>query len=180
MGIAFRRQTLHPRDLRALSVIAFNRAGLHQIRRSRLAGEGGVSGDDDVGWADVFAGKRAPTMEWCASIGFAFDRAGIHHICRSRLAGEGGVSGDDDVGWANVFAGKRAPTGELRAMKQDCSIRLLQHSHEIRAQKKRRATEWDGVLCVRGVSRTASNPAASTRQPPTPAARSGKPWGWRV
>ena len=33
-----------------------------KIRRSRLAGESGVSGDDDVGWAGVFAGKRAPAM----------------------------------------------------------------------------------------------------------------------
>jgi hypothetical protein len=48
--------------LGAFSGIAFDRAGLHHIRRSRLAGEGGVSGEDDVGWADVFAGERAPAM----------------------------------------------------------------------------------------------------------------------
>jgi hypothetical protein len=53
--------------LRAFSGLHVDRAGLHHIRRSRLAGEGGVSGEDDVGWADVFAGKRAPTMEWRAS-----------------------------------------------------------------------------------------------------------------
>ena len=107
--------------------------GFHRTCRSRLAGEGGVSGDDDVGWADVFAGKRAPTMDGvhpagsCSiggmhasgncvhSAGLHFDRAGLHHIRRSRLAGEGGVSGDDDVGWADVFAGKRAPTMAMRA-----------------------------------------------------------------
>jgi hypothetical protein len=80
-----------PVGWRASGGVAFDRAGLHHIRRSRLAGEGGVSGDDDVGRADVFAGKRAPTMGWRASSGFAFNRAGLHHIRRSRLAGEGGV-----------------------------------------------------------------------------------------
>jgi hypothetical protein len=107
--------------------------GFHRTYRSRLAGEGGVSGEDDVGWADLFAGKRAPTMDGvhpagsCSiggmhasgncvhSAGLHFDRAGFHHIRRSRLAGEGGVSGEDDVGWAAVFAGKRAPTMALRA-----------------------------------------------------------------
>ena len=31
--------------------------------RSRLAGEGGVSGDGDVGCAGLFAGKPAPTED---------------------------------------------------------------------------------------------------------------------
>ena len=34
-----------------------------RFRRSRLAGEGVVSGDDDGGCAGVFAGKRAPTWD---------------------------------------------------------------------------------------------------------------------
>jgi hypothetical protein len=34
-----------------------------QIRRSRLAGEPGVSGTYEVGCIDAFAGKRAPTMD---------------------------------------------------------------------------------------------------------------------
>jgi hypothetical protein len=32
--------------------------------RSRLAGDGGVSGDGDVGCAGLFAGKPAPTVCW--------------------------------------------------------------------------------------------------------------------
>jgi hypothetical protein len=39
--------------------------------RSRLAGDGGVSGEEDVGCAGLIAGKPAPTGLW-ALPGFAF------------------------------------------------------------------------------------------------------------
>jgi hypothetical protein len=73
--------------------------------RSRLAGEGVVSGDNDGGCAGLFAGKRAPTRDSTHP-----DHLRRPRFCRSRLAGEGVVSGDNDGGCAGLFAGKRAPT----------------------------------------------------------------------
>ena len=74
---------------------------------SELARDGGVSFDDDVGCAGLFAGKPAPT-----------GISGKHKICAwqrskcgSELARDGGVSVDDDVGCAGLIASRLAPTG---------------------------------------------------------------------
>ena len=153
--------------------------GFHRTCRSRLAGEGGVSGDDDVGWADVFAGKRAPTMDGvhpagsCSiggmhasgncvhSAGLHFDRAGLHHIRRSRLAGEGGVSGDDDVGWAGVFAGERSCNGNAGIQTG------LQHSYTPALTRnpgaKKNAVPRSGTALCAGVL-SAEQPVTQQRQ----------------
>jgi hypothetical protein len=75
-----------------------------RFRRSRLAGESVVSGDNDGGRAGVFAGERAPTRDLHPN------HLRRPRFRRSRLAGEGVVSGDNDGGCAGFFAGKRAPT----------------------------------------------------------------------
>ena len=74
---------------------------------SEPARESGGSVGGDVGCADAFAGKPAPTLV----LGWMEDPGPLPFSCGSELARDSGESVGGDVGCADAFASKLAPTG---------------------------------------------------------------------
>ncbi|QHC96769.1 hypothetical protein PspR84_19700 [Pseudomonas sp. R84] len=76
---------------------------------SEPAREGGGSGNIDVGCADAFASKPAPT-----GVYGRLTLCGVANIqCRSEPARDGGGSGNSDVDCMDAIASRLTPTGDL-------------------------------------------------------------------
>jgi hypothetical protein len=76
---------------------------------SEPACEGGGSGNIDVGCADAFASRLAPTgiCGWLGICGVTDSQ------CRSEPARDGGGSGNGDVDCTDAIASRLTPTGDL-------------------------------------------------------------------
>jgi hypothetical protein len=81
--------------------------GLSKIRcRSEPARESGITVDDDVECAGLFASRLAPTLDFWKST----NCVATSDPCGSELARESGITVDDNVECAGLFASRLAPT----------------------------------------------------------------------
>ena len=115
---------------------------------SELARESGITVDDNVECAGLFASRLAPTLNFWKTT----NCVATSDPCGSELARESGLSANFNVGYAGLFASRLAPTVFLalqpRILRQ---VPAFEAAYLLRSLKRRAngiQPEQQGLLCL--------------------------------